>query len=98
MTPADLEKQKVFDIKRKRAFSELIRTDGWKFLTEMINEKLGENGKRLLEPLASDKLNAVEAQEHMKGTMYGIAWVRDLPGITISVTDHAYNDTPAGEE
>lgn len=96
MTP---EQMKSYDIKRKRAFEDLMRTEGWKYLTELINKKLDSSGRELLDPLSDTKLNAVERQEHLKGTMYGISWVRDLPLVTIAATDQVHeSENPAGED
>ena len=96
MTP---EQMKSYDIKRKRAFQDMVRSEGWKYLIELLNNKLESSGRELLEPLSDVKLNAVERQEHLKGAMYGISWVRDLPLVTINARDQIHDsENPAGED
>lgn len=93
--------RKAYDLRRRRAFGDLLKSEGWKYFEELLNNRLAEDGKSLLSPLPPE-LNARERAEHLKGTMYGIAWARDLPAVTIAGTEQAYlddaEDNPAGED
>ncbi len=94
--PAKPEDNRAFDLKRARAFQDMIKTEGWKMYQDLLNTLINEKGLRLMDKLPAE-LNAVERQEHEKGAMNGLILARDIPSLTIKTMEAFKTSDPAGE-
>lgn len=83
-----------FDAARARAFQEMLNTEGWKFLCELLNGKIGEFTADLFE---KPKPLEERGEVWQKGACYGLIWARDLPAVTIAAFKNENSD-PAAEE
>lgn len=93
MEPAEREQMR-HDVKRIRAFKDLVRTDGWKFFQELLNNRVGEMTKDLFnKPLPGGE----RGEAYDKGLIYGLLWARDLPETTIAAFKDDASE-PAEEE
>ena len=86
----EARKQRAFDIKRVRAFQELIRTEGWQLYVALLNGKIEMLTSNLFERPVDDNLRG---EAHDRGHCYGVLWARDLPSATIAAMDHLVEDS-----
>lgn len=95
MEPQEREQMR-HDAKRIRAFQELVRTDGWKFFQELLNDRVGKATQNIFEkPTLAD----ARGEDWEKGLCYGLLWARDLPSVTIAAfKDAEETSEPAQEE
>lgn len=86
------------DREQADALAMLVKHPAWPVYEALLDGLLAKRGALLMEPLPPNELNAVERAEHNKGTMYGIAFVRDLPRVILAAADEARKSEPASED
>jgi hypothetical protein len=74
-------KNKFADMKRARAFRDMMNTEGWKFYTELLNRHIEVRTQNLFGPTPE---GGRDAEQHNKGAVYALILARDLPSVTVS--------------
>lgn len=86
------------DRERAEGLEMLLKHPAWPLYVELLEAALERRGALLMEPLPANELNAVERSEHNKGAMYGIAFAKDLPRVTVAMAQEQRKSEPASED
>lgn len=62
--------EEVLDNKRERVWKDLVRHEGWKLYTELLENYMKQQGVKILKPL--NNLFEAPASEYEKGTLNGL--------------------------
>lgn len=80
-------KDELEELKRGRVFKEMIATDGWKLYVQLLNMKMNEFSQNFLNPPSAEEMPNIARDYHIKGTMFGLVWARDIVPTTIAATE-----------
>ncbi len=78
------------DKARAEAFGSLVKTEGWRLYTELIDARVQSFSDVLLQPL--ETMDHVGRQEFVKGAMFAFVLLRDLPANTIAAMSQESDD------
>jgi hypothetical protein len=89
----EAQKNYQLDVKRVRAFQEMVRTDGWKFFTQLLDMKIMELTANLLTRPSENS----RGEDFDRGQCFGLVYMKDLPSVTIAALGDMASE-PADEE
>lgn len=76
--------EELAELKRADRLQGLVMQEGWKDFVALCNAKIDDYMNALHSDPLSDKLLDPRKEEQIKGAIYGITFVRDLPSVTIA--------------
>lgn len=68
------------DVKRAKAFKDMIKTEGWAYYQGLINTFIEQRMNAVLQPTSDSQQLA---SEHVKGAVYGLILARDAVQATV---------------
>lgn len=80
------------DKHRAELFEALVKSEGWKLYSKLLNEKIEAIGADFIQPSAG--IEGVLKSEFQKGSMFAFLLCRDLPSVIVS----AMKPTPVEED
>jgi hypothetical protein len=85
-------KQRNSDIRRGRAFADMLNTEGWKEYEKLLNSHISQRMEQLITP--TPPMGELGA-EHNKGAVYALTFARDLPRVTVEAAKELAKSGPA---
>ena len=83
------------DVKRARAFREMMQTEGWGLFRSLLDAWVNERMNSLIGPTPS---GGELVAEHAKGTVYGLIMARDQVPAIVAQFEQFESDTNSGSD